>query len=144
MDVNELAEYLKERGNRLFRCTLAEVQKIEDSFGVKLPLAYKEFLLQMGKGAGRFMAGSSIFYDEIFELEYFAKELLDENSFKSLPEKTFVFWMHQGYQFAFFYLDQGDDPAVYNYCEGLTRGDFLKVSDSITKFLNKFAAEVED
>jgi hypothetical protein len=35
-----------------------------------------------------------------------------------LPSNAFVFYGHQGYEFGFFLLGQGDDPPVYQYVEG--------------------------
>jgi hypothetical protein len=81
------------------------------------------------------MKGSSAFYNEIFDLREGSIELLYEDGFKDLPDNTFVFWMHQGYQFAFFYLNQGENPPVYFYYEGRTKDDFELVENSFTDFL---------
>jgi hypothetical protein len=55
----------------------------------------------------------------LFKLREGAEELLEkDDSPFVLPEKAFVFWMHQGYQFAFFVADGDDDPMVYYYMEG--------------------------
>jgi hypothetical protein len=137
MGIKELTEYLEKNKCDLKACSGKQISKIEESFNVSLPVAYKEFLLVMGKGAGQFMLGSSVFYNEIFDLREGSIELLSENDFKELPENTFVFWMHQGYQFAFFYLDQGENPPVYFYYEGETKGDFELVENSFTDFLEK-------
>lgn len=48
--------------------------------------------------------------------------------------------MHQDYQFAFFPLDQGDDPPVYFFHEAQVNtynGVFARFCDSFTEFLNK-------
>lgn len=137
MNIKELAEYLERKGCDLSGCSEKQIAKIEEFFGVKLPSTYLEFLLAMGKDAGQFMRGSSAFYNEIFDLREGSIELLDENDFKELPDNTFVFWMHQGYQFAFFYLNEGDNPPVYYYYEGKTKNDFEIVENSFTDFLEK-------
>ena len=135
--IQELVNYLDNKGCRLRGCTSKEIAKIETFFGVELPLAYRDFLYLMGKGAGDFMKGSSVFYNEIFDLREGSSRLLEEDEFKPLPENTFVFWMHQGYQFAFFYLNEGDDPPVYFYYEGRGYEDFEKKEKSFTIFLEK-------
>lgn len=135
MNIQELVNYLDSRGCKLRGCSTREISKIEGSFNLKLPLFYKEFLFSMGKNAGRFMEGSSAFYDEIFDLREGSIRLLSDDNFKPLPDNVFVFWMHQGYQFAFFYLDQGDNPPVYYYYEGENYEDFERKENCFTDFL---------
>lgn len=43
-----------------------------------------------------------------------------------LPADAFVFLMHQGYQFSFFALAKGDDPAVSSYLEGRKERSFRR------------------
>ena|ERR1700744_2625146 len=140
MTIQELAIQLESKGCRLYRCSEEDVLAVEDFFGITLPSAYRVFLLNMGNGAGVFMLGSSVFYDEIFNLKDWATELLEEDGFKPLPEDVFVCWMHQGYQFAFFYPNQGDDPPIYFYHENKTKENFEKVADSFTDFLQQLLA----
>jgi hypothetical protein len=137
MNIEDLEKYLHGKGCKLRGCTTHEIAKIEIFFHVKLPLSYKNYLFSMGKGAGQFMQGSSVFYDEVFNLREGSNRLLIEDEFKPLPNDAFVFWMHQGYQFAFFYLDQGDNPPVYFYYEGVKYEDFQKKENSFTEFLEK-------
>lgn len=137
MNIQELERYLNSKGCELHGCTVREVAKIEAFFSVTLPVYYRDFLFSMGKGAGKFMMGSSAFYSEIFDLREGSIELLSDDNFKSLPDNTFVFWMHQGYQFAFFYLNEGDNPPVYYYLEGEHYEDFERKEESFTDFLEK-------
>lgn len=137
MNIQELENYLDSKGCKLKGCSSSEIIRIEKFFNVQLPLYYRQFLSSMGKGAGRFMQGSSVFYNEIFDLREGGTRLLSDDNFKLLPENTFVFWMHQGYQFAFFYLNQGDNPPVYYYHEGEHYEDFEKKEDSFMDFLEK-------
>lgn len=62
-------------------CTDQEVWQLEQRLGVKLPQAYREFLLLMGKGAGQFLQSSDCFYQHLPELQTAAIELLKENHF---------------------------------------------------------------
>lgn len=138
MTVREIAEYLSNIKIELSECTAKEISEIESFFDVKLPLFYKEFLMLMGKQAGPFMKGSSVFYDEVFDLKEGATELLSQNGFISLPDDAFVFWMHQGYQFAFFKLnDDNNNPPIFFYYEGKTKNDFERKEHSFTDFLEK-------
>lgn len=137
MSIKELAEYLERKNCDLSGCSPKQIARIEEYFNLKLPSTYVEFLLTMGKGAGQFMRGTSAFYNEIFDLREGSIELLDENDFMKLSDDTFVFWMHQGYQFAFFYLSDGDNPPVYFYYEGKTKNNFERIEDSFTDFLEK-------
>ena len=117
-------------------CSEKEIKEIEAGIsGFPLPSEYKNFLSAMGKRAGNFMLGSSAFYDELGDLKEAAIELLDDNNLKvALPKDAFVFWMHQGYQFAFFTQSNDKDPEVYYYGEGEGLSDF-KVLKSFTEFL---------
>lgn len=135
MTVQEIATILENKGLKLKGCSPKEINEIESFYGVKLPITYVNFLERMGKGAGTYLEGSSVFYDEIFELREWATELLSENNFKSLPKDGFVFYMHQGYQFAFFYLFDGEDPPVYYYYEGRNRFEFERKEEKFTDFL---------
>lgn len=132
-DVLRLAHAIENLGYKLCPCVKEEINMIESISGVKLPEAYKDFLLLMGRGAGDLMAGSSVFFDEIFDLDEGAKELLMENNVPELPENAYVFWMHQGYQFAFFLAGNSQDPEVYYYCEG--QSEFELTNLHFTDFL---------
>ncbi len=52
-----------------------------------------------------------------------------------MPEDAFVFFMHQGYQFMFFRLSEGDDPPVYYYGEGEGQDTFRVLQPSYSAFL---------
>ena len=117
-------------------CTPEEIRQLEERLGVKLPSAYQEFLRMMGKGAGQFLRGSDCFYPQMRELKTAAVELLEENHFPwALPKDAFVFFMHQGYQFSFFRLSEGENPPTYSYCEGETQESFVKSHERFSDFL---------
>ena len=97
-------------------CTEQEVAALEQQLNVRLPGAYREFLLWMGKDGGDLLRGTDCSYEIIPKLEPWAVELLAENGLSHLlPGDAFVFLMHQGYQFMFFRLSEGEDPAVYHF-----------------------------
>lgn len=119
---NELAIVAPEQ---IQSCTETEVSLLEQRLQQPLPQAYREFLLWMGRGAGSFWQGSHCFYENLLNLQKWAPSLLKENNFpKPLPKDAFVFWMHQGYMFAFFRLSEGNDPPVYAYYAPEQLSDF--------------------
>ena len=107
------------RPDELLGCTPEEVARIEARFGLRLPRIYREFLLAMGRGAGRFFRGTDVFSPAVLELRQWAEELLEECGRPcALPDDAFVFLMHQGYQFGYFRTGGGeDDPPLYRYVE---------------------------
>lgn len=123
---------LKHSGADLKPINEDEIERMEKYAGRKFPWAYRQFLSVMGKGAGKFMRGSDVFYDRIDGLKDGANELLEEDGLPHLSDDCFVFWMHQGYQIAFFKFDEGDDPTVYYFFEGSK--DFT-TENSFTGFL---------
>jgi len=144
MYLDKVIARLNKHGYVLTPCKRYEVANVEEELSIKLPVAYKEFLLEMGKNANSFMVGSSCYYDEILYLKGWADELLEENKFKALPNNCFVFWMHQGYQFAFFFLDAGDDPPVYYYSEvgnNANNPDFILTDKSFSSYLDNVLSD---
>ncbi|MEH2175112.1 SMI1/KNR4 family protein [Nostoc sp.] len=127
--------------NQLSPCSDLEIIQFEQQQGITLPSIYKDFLKMMGHGAGKFLRGSDCFYQHLPQIQEWAKELLVENDFpEPLPEDAFVFFMHQGYQFSFFRLSEGDNPPTYSYCEGQQESCFVKSHDTFSDFL---AVEIE-
>jgi hypothetical protein len=117
-------------------CNNDEIMLLEKNLGYYLPIAYKEFLQLMGKGAGEFLQGSDCFYQHLLLLQKWALELLKENNFpEKLPEDAFVFFMHQGYQFSFFRFSEGENPPTYYYCEGDNTIVFKKNHNQFSDFL---------
>jgi len=101
-------------------CSEKQIIEIEQAQGVKLPALYKGFLSTVGLGAGQLLVGSDFRYPDLLSLKKWAQELLVENNQPlKLPEKAFVFYMHQGYQFDYFdTADVRDDPVIFHFYEG--------------------------
>ena len=124
--------------DELVGCTASEISKFEQELGISLPKAYQEFLLEMGHGAGQFLRGSDCFFKHLPYLREWAIDLLEENNFpQPLPNDAFVFFMHQGYQFSFFILSEGDDPPIYSYCEGENTIKFTKSNAKFSEFMKQ-------
>lgn len=140
ISLNDIADKLRFDGVELMPATDTEINTISSMSGkYKLPLEYTKFLKLMGNGTlNGFLRGESCFIDELPSLKKWSVELLEENNFEGqLNEFDFVFWMSQGYQFAFFKLDEGDNPPIYYFREGANLEKFIKITDSFTEFLHR-------
>ena len=135
--INQLIEKLEEKNIDIISCSDKEIEDIIQKFeGLELPLAYKEFIFNLGNGMkSGYMRGDSCYIDELFYLRDWANELLEErNSKLELSENDFVFWMSQGCMFCFFKLNEGENPPVYFYNES-GEDRFITTANSFTEFL---------
>ncbi len=137
MTIKLLSEILRSRGNKLSPCNARDIENIEQKLKVKLPEEYLEFLLTMGRGAGKFMLGSDVFIDELLTLKEGALEIIDENNLPPLPPNAFVFWMHQGYQFAFFEINEKNQLDIYFFSEGNNMKNYKFLNYSLAEFFYK-------
>jgi hypothetical protein len=104
-------------------CDEWQVCDLEQQLHVTLPPAYKAFLLLAGKWFEPFVGSQYILEHDCGELTHDPAELqragrgiLQEDG-EDLPAGAFVFFKHHGTELRFFLLDDGDDPAVYEYVE---------------------------
>ena len=120
-------------------CTSEEIDRLEKLAGIRLPKAYREFLLAIGRRAGKLFQGTDILFPALDGVRDAAIHLLHENgeTFR-LPSDAFVFSMHQGYEFDYFIASQGDDPPVYQYVEG--SGSPALIWPSFSEFLRESIA----
>ena len=117
----------------LVGCSEGEIASVEQHFGCKIPLEYREFLMVAGHSAGKIFCGVDIFYPRLLSLKLEAEELLDELSLSDLlPADAKVFCMHQGYEISYF-LPGSDDPPVFQFFEG--QSSSVKTWDSFSEFL---------
>lgn len=117
----------------LVGCFEVGIASIEQHFGCKIPLVYREFLTIAGRSAGKIFCGVDIFYPRLLSLKFEADELLDELGLSDLlPTDAKVFCMHQGYEINYF-LPVSDDPPVFQFFEG--RSSITKTWDSFSSFL---------
>ena len=137
--VSLLCEYKIANNNEIHGFSALEVEQSEQSIGFALPIQYREFLLAIGHDAGLLFRGTDILFrnvEDLLELRNEAEDLLEENKETfNLPADAFVFSMHQGYEFNFFVLSEGNDPPVYQYVEG--DGPPVLVWDSFSTFLRQ-------
>lgn len=129
LDITGLANKFSVRG-----CSAKEIGALEKFFGVQFPESYKNFLACIGKQGGELFMGTDCFYDDLRNLRSAAESLLKENEENfTLPQDSFVFSMHQGYEFMFFPTNAGEDPPIFQYVEG--QGPPQKQWLSFTDFL---------
>ncbi len=150
--INTVERILKQWGVIYKGCSTRQIDLIEHQINQKLPSCYVEFLKTMGydmdrkddNSRGGFV-GESIFYDNVYG-DYTnkdgLKEQLEEDGKEELlaqiDDNVFVFFSSQGYIYAFFKLDEGDNPPVYGYQEGQDRNFFPKLTDSLLEFFEKY------
>jgi hypothetical protein len=136
--IEKVAEILVRRGvvteNTINGCSAQEIKQVEAGVGQPLPLAYREFLAKMGRGAGDFYVGTHLFFPSMLGITEAARELVAEDEAGVvLPQGAIAFMMHQGYQFMFVRADEGEDPPVYYYME--QSGEFVKKAEQLSQFL---------
>ena len=91
------------------------INELEAKLRITLPQKYKEWLKSDGPLTEQFI-GTDAQFEKLDRLMEWSKELLKENNSKFIfPENSFVFAMHQGYQFMYFICDGTDDPEVWYY-----------------------------
>ena len=117
-------------------CTEEEVAALEKQLNIHLPGAYREFLLWMGRDGGNLLVGTDYSYEILPKLKSWAMELLSEKNLSHLlPDDAFVFLMHQGYQFMFFRLSEGEDPPIYYYNQPAQQQSFVVSDPSFSAFM---------
>ena len=109
-------------GDQIRGCSEAEIRAFEQQQGLVLPVAFRAFLRAVGRHAGGFLVRTQAFFYDLEELTRDACDLLVENGYADcLPADAFFFYIHQGYEFGYFRLCDGPDPAVYQVYEGVGR-----------------------
>ncbi|MEZ6056955.1 MAG: SMI1/KNR4 family protein [Planctomycetaceae bacterium] len=125
-------------------CDSDAIASLEAYAGCPFPGAYRSFLEIMGRKSGRLFKGSDATYPGRFELrlrEQALKMLERKQAAFVLPENAFVFLTHQGYQFLYFLLNEGDDPPVYHFGERQLTPK--KISPHFTEYLSSFVSDLE-
>jgi hypothetical protein len=135
LDAQQLTQRLIEAGiaraDQLRGCTENEIISLEQSFGLLLPIAYKDFLRVLGHSAGAFWRDVEFTADKLEWINRDAREILVEleSTKLTLPSQALVFSWRQGEQFLFFFADgKSQNPPVYRFQIGCS--EFVKVSDT--------------
>ncbi|QQV02738.1 MULTISPECIES: SMI1/KNR4 family protein [Chryseobacterium] len=133
-----------------------KINSLEQSLSKKLPLCYKEFLEKFGETTDAInvkegyynytgFQGESIFYDNIYGNHTNKDGLMEQlqedgktSLISQVNDNVFVFFSSQGYIFAFFKLDEGENPPVYGYVEGQEKNSFPKLTNSLLEFFELY------
>lgn len=144
IDISAFLRFLQKEQMHMIPCTIEEINQLKKlTENSPLPISYIEFMKKAGNGI-RMFAGSDFKCKEVANLKASALELLAENDFtETLLDNHFVFFMHQGYQFYFFDLDDGDNSPVYYYGEEENANRFTRKSNTFTEFLVDYYNEIE-
>ncbi len=124
-------------------CSEQQIKEIEKLAKNIIPESYKEFLELFGLDMDRKdmtsrggFVGEDVFYEDLFDNKEALEEQLEEDGRTDLQltDNDFIFFCSQGYIFAFFKLDEGDNPPVYGYQEGYKGETFPKLTDTLVEF----------
>lgn len=120
------------RGMSLQPCSDWEISSVEETFGIKLPASYKEFLRLMGRGPKYFLECDhwDAFYPELLQMGQ--AEQYKERC-PALPNEYFVFASRLSYNLFFVADDTVDDPPIYSF-EGKT---YKQVYESFWDFFRE-------
>lgn len=118
--------------------TIAEVNKLESSLRVKLPLAYREALLILGMRKGFRLGPENSFAYPDFKGMQAAAEKIFTTGKVAMEKNDFVFCCFEETGFVWFFkLDEGPNPPVYEYEE--YSAEYKKAADSLTVFVKETA-----
>ena len=132
---------LKESGlaapGEIHGCTPEQISALEAQTGVRLPSAYRSFLRTMGERAGEFLVGTDWTFRNLVGLKTAAERLLKRNRVEATPlsASSFVFAMHQGYQFLYFDAAASADPPVFLFLD--SESGPRKVFESFSEWLDR-------
>lgn len=152
--LGEITDKMLAKNVQLIPCNEKQVETLEDGIGKRMPECYREFLLTMGVntipdktkddwyGYSGF-SGEDVFWDnDLIDMQSALSEQLVEDERPDLVGKlkdtSFLFFISQGYIFAFFDLDEGENPPVYGYIEGYKGEGFPILTPSLVEFYDKY------
>ncbi|QDU11063.1 SMI1/KNR4 family protein [Gimesia aquarii] len=120
--MSTISQYLIDTGistaDNIRGCTESEIDHFQRRISQNLPLAFIACLHEFGHKCGHLMDGDAFGIAGFDVAREVALELTKkQDSPWQLPENVIPFQEHQGYQFLFFYTDDGNDPSVWHYLE---------------------------
>jgi len=90
---------------------------------------------------GGYLVGNSVFFDDLSDNseENGLSGLLEEDESElEIPNKAFIFYGSQDILYAFFKLDEGDNPPIYGYAEGYKGETFPVISENLSQFYEDY------
>ena len=116
-------------------CTDADIDNLNEGLPCKLPSAYTNLMLVIGRSAGTLLDDVTFFYPAILGLTEESRKFLSGLGV-ILPENVFVFSERNYEQIVFFYIDTGkSDPPIYLWTDESPK-EFRKVYESIWQFID--------
>lgn len=113
--------------------TSDDIAELEARQGVKLPMAYKQFLMECGRSAGLLFYDVSAFFPQTRELKEDVREMLEEEGVDfALTESAFFFSGYMADQYNYFICDGAQDPAVFHLD---SRGTITQLAESFSAFV---------
>ncbi|MDR0355136.1 MAG: SMI1/KNR4 family protein [Deltaproteobacteria bacterium] len=91
-----------------------KIDALERKIGRKFPVAYREFLFLAGGSSGFFAQGDYGRFGELAKMQDDVKAELARVNLKMDKDFWAIAAFDGGEQFACFYWDEGDNPAVYD------------------------------
>lgn len=116
--LNNITKYLDKIQGEISSVPLYLIEKFERDNNIIFPLAYTEFLLNMGLKAGDIFSGSDYNFTHLQELQKEGKQIYLRRMSVELPKEYFIILVHQGYSFYAFNLLEGNNPPVYLFVDG--------------------------
>lgn len=117
----------------IFPISAVEIDRVERDQGVRLPAAYRKFLMRMGGGFGNVCSHADMFFPAMLGLRSDTEELLQFNDIDyTLKEVDVPFHMHEGYYVAWM-SGGGENPPVYSYSEAGM--GVMRETDSFTDWI---------
>jgi hypothetical protein len=109
---------LRECGVNGEPCDEWAIRELEQQLGVEFPPAYRAFVALAGNGCEPLEGSHYAVEDDLASLQRSAGRIMKHDGLDLLTD-AFVFLVHQGHAFNFFLLNDGEDPAVYEYVQGM-------------------------
>jgi hypothetical protein len=119
IDLSHLTHLMEHRGIArradLVGVSDAEIQRLEQYFGVTFPASYRQFLGAFGRSAGLLSPWMAIYFDDLKEIrEQFLGLLAADNFQYQLPENALLIANWESV-FDFIICDDNANPAVYRF-----------------------------
>ena len=113
--------------SKITSCSERDISSLEERFSIKLPKAYREFLLWMGRDGGLFLQ-KQYRYEVLPIINAGVYEILArKQSGFFLPRDAFVIGIELSESFYFFRCSEGENPPIYIFMDeeeqGYMRGE---------------------
>jgi hypothetical protein len=115
-ETRNMIDLLRRGGVSGTPCDEFEARDLEQSLRVKFPVPYKAFLLIAGDGFASFEGSHDALEDDLVELQRTGKRIMEADG-NIAPGGILTFFVHQGFVVRFFFLNDGNDPAVFEQVE---------------------------